>query len=51
MYLHTSELIGIMILIISMLTVGGIMFKRNMELERSNQRLRRQLRALRKLAQ
>jgi hypothetical protein len=47
MYLYTSELIGITILIASMLTVGGLMFKRNMELERSNANLRRQVRALR----
>lgn len=48
MYLYTTELIGIMILIISMLIVGGLMFKRNMELERSNANLRRLVRNYRK---
>jgi len=48
MYLHTSEMIGIMILITSMLTVGGLMFKRNIELEKSNANLRRLVRNYRK---
>lgn len=47
MYLHTSEMIGIMILLIVMLTVGGLMFKQNMELERQNLWLRRELRKVR----
>lgn len=48
MYLYTSEIIGITILIISMLIVGGLMFKRNIELERSNANLRRLVRNYRK---
>ena len=48
MYLYTSEIIGISILIISMLIVGGLLFKRNMELERSNANLRRLVRNYRK---
>lgn len=48
MYLYTSEIIGITILIVSMLIVGGLMFKRNMELERSNANLRRLVRNYRK---
>ena len=47
MYLHTSEMIGIMILLTVMLTVGGLMFKQNMELERQNLWLRRELRKAR----
>ena len=48
MYLYTSEIIGISILIISMLIVGGLMFKRINELERSNANLRRLVRNYRK---
>lgn len=47
MYLHTSEMIGIMILLITMLAVGGLMFKQNMELERQNRWLRSELRKVR----
>jgi uncharacterized protein YxeA len=40
-------MIGIMILLIVMLTVGGLMFKQNMELERQNRWLRREMRKAR----
>lgn len=48
MYLYTTEIIGIMILIGTMLTVGGLMFKRINELEKSNANLRRLVRNYRK---